>query len=510
MAYSAALETMLSLSPDERRDVIKSMPEPARVRLLYEPEFWARPEQLWRPTDGIIHDYFLAGRGFGKTQVGAWATSYVAKHAEICGGRTQRSANDRDYGVGGWIGIAGRTANEVNETMLYGPSGLITCSPPWFMPRHMPSRKILIWPNGVVARLMSADVPDSFRGPNFAFLWTDEMAAWAKLKRALHTMRLSHRHGRRQLAVHTTTPVGYEAFLREIFAYDKDGNIKPAVLGKPSLQGLRLRPRVRVTTGSTYDNLEHLGADFLEDTVRKYEGTLEGDQELGGQILFDRPGAPWKRWWIHRCLPDDVPDLIAIVVAVDPTTSDGEQTSAGETCECGIVVLGLGSNGLIYVLEDASEAMSTKAWASRVAHVAERWGTKEIVAEDNQGGELVESAILTAAPRAGLHVRRVHATRDKFERAGLVAHLWEHGRVVHVESPTGGRRFVRLEHQMCTADPNKPAHAQLLDRMDALVWGMLALVGDGTDRARLSALSRPDAWRRIAEAMAKRFGGRIR
>src|SRR5690606_24250371 len=106
---------------------------------------------------------------------------HVAGHAELCGGRAKRNASDRHHGEGGWIGIAGRTANDVNETMLYGPSGLMTISPPWFRPRHIASRKILVWPNGVRARLMSGDTPESFRGPNFGFLWCDELAYWKKL-----------------------------------------------------------------------------------------------------------------------------------------------------------------------------------------------------------------------------------------------------------------------------------------------------------------------------------------
>src|SRR5690606_7628003 len=156
---------LLDLAPEQRAEVIGSLPTRAKSALLYDWRgFWARPEQLWEP--GPWGEIILGGRGAGKNMAGAQNIRHVAGHAELCGGRAKRNASDRHHGEGGWIGIAGRTANDVNETMLYGPSGLMTISPPWFRPRHIASRKILVWPNGVRARLMSGDTPESFRGPN--------------------------------------------------------------------------------------------------------------------------------------------------------------------------------------------------------------------------------------------------------------------------------------------------------------------------------------------------------
>lgn len=504
-AQSHALRLLLDSDPDEVNKAIKALPPRQRVRLLYDWGFWGRSDQVWRPGPEI-HTFYLAGRGWGKTRVGAEAVRYVAEHPELAGGRARRGAWDRDHGQGAIIGIAGRTANDVNETMLYGPSGLMSICPPWARPRHYSSRKILVWPNGTVARLMSGDVPDSFRGPNFGFVWTDELAHWAKLAKSLRTLKLALRHGERPRAVHTTTPLGVAELLAMLFAIGEDGMPRPAREGEASLQGFALKKRVRVVVGSTYDNAANLADDFIAETVGEYEGTDEGEQELHGVIMLGRKGAPWRREWIKRCEPDDVPDLVAIFVAVDPTVSEGEIVEDDKPCECGIVVGGLADDGRLFVLEDASGVMSTRTWGAKVVQLVRKWDADAAVVEDNQGGELVETAIAIASPKSRVRVRRVHATKSKYKRAGLVAPLWEAGKVFHVGNPRGDDRnpggFIRLEHQMCNFDPNKPEKSQRSDRMDAVVWLALAAAGDGTDRRRLRKFSNPEAWDRIRTALA--------
>lgn len=504
-AKHPAMQALLDATPEQRRKAIKGMPPRDRVRLLYDWTFWARRSQLWRPGPEM-HTFYLAGRGWGKTATGGGAVQYVAEHPELAGGRKKQGRWDRDHGNGAVIGIAGRTANDVNETMLYGPSGLITRSPPWFRPRHFASRKLLVWPNGCVARLMSGDVPDSFRGPNFGFVWTDELAHWAKLKRSLSMLKLTLRHGKNPRAVHTTTPIGVEPLVEMLFALDDARLPRPARPGEPELQGFAIKDRVRIVKGSTYDNAANLASDFLSETVAEYEGTEEGDQELHGIILFGARGAPWRRDWIERCEPDDVPELALVVVGVDPTVSDGEINDNDEPCECGIVCVGVGVDGMVYVLEDASGVMSTREWGAKAIEVAERHGADFLAVEENNGGELVETALRYVSPRRRrIRIHRVRATKDKFKRAGLVAPMWEARRVRHVGSP---RRFVKVEHQMCNFDPRKGPRGQLSDRMDALVWAMLAAVGDGTDRRRLRALSDPAAWRKIAAELRARSRGR--
>ena len=204
---------------------------------------------------------------------------------------------------------------------------------------------------------------------------------------------------------------------------------------------------------------------------------------------------------------DDLPEMVFVGIGIDPTVSDGERTKDDEPCECGIVAVGLGEDGMLYVLEDASGVMTTAAWSKRAHAVAERWDADAFFVEDNNGGELVERNLRDLAPRKrGLaRVRRVKATKSKYERAGLVSHWWELGRTRHVGNP---RRFVRLEHQQCHFDPLKPKSPS--DRMDALVWACLGVGGDGSDRRRLRALSDPEAWSRIASKLRSDRNRRLR
>lgn len=494
--YHPALRRLLSLTPQERRRAIKSLSPRDRLRLVHDWKFWGRAEQQWEPGNAI-HTFYLSGRGWGKTRTGAEIVRKVASRPWLCGGRRPRNAYDRDYGVGGWIGIAGRTANDVNETMLFGESGLMNIGPPEERPRYIGSRKRLVWPNGVVARLMSGDTPDSFRGPNFGFLWTDELCYWRKLSKCLSVMRMTHRHGRNPRAVHTTTPLGIPELIGMLFQLDETGQPLQAMDGDRSLQGLKLRDRVDVIVGSTYDNAANLASDYMEETVGEYAGTEEGAQEIEGMILFDVAGAPWKREWIQRCEEDDVPELVSIVIGVDPTVSDGEKTASDEACECGIVVVGVCEKGDLYLLEDLSGVMSTSTWGNVVAQAYKRWDADLVCVEDNNGGELVETVIRMGRNR--VKIQRCRAGRNKYTRAGLVSPVWEHRRAYHVGHP---RRWVRLEHQQCTFDPKKNERAQLSDRMDALVWAVLGALGDGTDRSRIRGLSNAAAWNKIRQRLS--------
>ena len=484
---------LLALEPSDRRAVVKSMPPQARLRLVHDWRFWGRPDQVWRPGPELFTVY-LAGRGWGKTRVGAEAVRHVADNPELCGGRRKKGPGDTKHGTGGQIGIAGRTANDVNETMLYGPSGLMSISPPWNRPRHYPSKKLLLWPNGVIARLFSGDVPDSFRGPNIGFLWADELAHWSRIAKSWKTAKLALRHGDKPRVVVTTTPIGIQTLIELIYRC-KDG------IPIPVGDGYKPHPSTRIVHGSTYDNVANLAPDFLTEIVSEYEGTEEGDQELHGVVLLGVRGAPWSREWFRRCELDEVPEFVRVIVAVDPTVSEGAETSEGDPCECGIVVVGLGVDGRLYLLEDASGVMSPKAWGSKVVQCADAWSADRIVAEENQGGELVRMTIAAANPRKRYRIQLVRATRDKFTRFALAAPLWQHERAVHVGSP---RRYVRIEHQMVTANPNRPIAGQQLDRVDAVTWGALALLGDGTDRKRLSMLGNVAAARKIAAAVRGR------
>lgn len=501
---SEALEALLELPEADRKAVIKQLPRDAQKRLYYHWPFWARADQVWTPGPER-HTVVLAGRGWGKTRYGAEACRHVAEHAELCGGRKKEDHRDANHGQGGVIGIAGRTANDVNETILHGPSGLITISPPWFMPHHEPSKKRLTWPNGVIARLFSGDVPNSFRGPNIGFLWADELAHWAKIKEAWAMAMLTLRLGLHTRSIVTTTPIGVETLIDLIFAKDDEGNM---IRDPDGLQGFKVKPTVRALTGSTLDNIANLDSGFIEDHVAGLAGTRLGAQEIEGEILMGSPGAPWQANEMRRCSREDVPDLDEIVVAVDPAMTKKVKKDADEMPETGIVAVGVHyASGSIYVLEDASGNYSGTEWANVAAAVYHRWRCDRMIVEDNQGGELVELNVRNVLTDEADHIEieRVRATRSKYARAGMVNGIWQQGRAYHVGD---SRQWRRLEFQMTHYDPRKGDRGNQSDRMDGLVWAVLGLLGTDGDRTPLKSLGSEQLWAEVARKLAGKSGNR--
>ena len=485
------LRGMMRLSPEGRTAFLESLPPAMCRRLRYTWELWARPEQLWRP-GSETYTVALAGRGWGKGAMGSHAVSYVSKRPELCGGV---------------IGIAGRTTNEVNRTMVHGDSGVMACYPPGRGPRHFKSDKILEWKNGVIARLFSGEEPESFRGPNIGFLWADEFAHWTYVEEAWKTAQYVLRIGEHARALFTTTPIGVSTLEKIVWEWDDDADA-PIVADDETpvdriLQGYVINGSTRIISGDTYENAANLSPNFLSEIVSKNEGTALADQEIRGQILRGVPDACWRVHWIRReeDLPDDVEH---VVVAVDPSGSADPKRA--KSAEVGIVVLALSVHGVIYVIEDCSGRMDPEAWGRRVWEAVDRWGADAIAAEDNFGGDMVRIALKAARPRASTKalIQLVHATRDKQKRAGLTTPLYQAGRVRHCGSP---RNFVHLERQMTSWDPTRPKGSQPSpDRMDALVWGILYLVGGGSDRHQLRALNQKDTWAKIAAELKRRAG----
>lgn len=504
---------MLALPPARRRAALRALPPEARAEVPYRWELWGRQDQIWRP-DANLWTAALAGRGWGKTRYGVEAVKYVAAHPELCGGRAPRGPNDRTCGEGGIIGIGGRTSADVRETLLYGPSGLITNSPPSFRPEHHRGDSRLVWPNGVIARLFSGDEPRTFLGANLGFLLLDELSHWSGLAEAIPMFELTLRHGEHPRGIVTTTPTGDPEFLKFLFAFDDSET--PITDEHGELVPL---PNIRVIYGSTYDNAANLPPDMLTKTVRRYEGTELGDQELRGRILLGVRAAMWKHAWFRRLetIPESDP-IVRTAIVIDPAVSEG-----AESAETGIVVASVGRSGLLYMVDDASGHYSETEWTDLAAALAFQHDADWIVAEDNNGGDLVEGALRRAQERMAARssksdpmasrlrtalrqakIRRVHATVGKTERARLVVGRWEYGQVVHVGNP---RTWVRLEHQLTTFNPEKPRKKQRADRMDAAVWSALTLLGDGTDRKPLTGASHAQAWARIAEEIRRRAAG---
>jgi len=392
--------------------------------------FWARPGQLPPGTLGAesqrsnwIHWVPLAGRGWGKTRVGA---ETVRIWGEV---PTEK------------IHLVGPTTAAVRSVMIDGPSGLMSCYPPYRRPDYEPSKHRVIFPSGAIAETFSADEPERLRGPQCSKYWADEPCAWRFLQEAWDNLMFGFRLGSDPRGVCTTTPKPFK-WLRDIIA----------------------DPNTVTTRHSTKENRANLAKAFFESIIRKYEGTRLGRQEIEAEILEDIPGALWTRQLIEAGRVKEYPQpLSRVVVAVDPAVSSGEESS-----ETGIVIVGLSFAGHVYVLADLTLRGTPLEWA-RVAVAAMRnFRADLIVGEVNNGGDLVEANVRTINPNVPF--RKVRASRGKLVRAEPVANLYEQGRVHHFGA------LEQLEDQMCSYVPAGDMASP--DRMDAMVWGITELLID--------------------------------
>lgn len=413
MRVSSSYAELVSSLPDaERRELLASLSEAEAEQILYDWRFWARPSQV-APEGDWRTWLVLAGRGFGKTRCGAeWV------RAEVERGQRKRLA------------LIGPTAADVRDVMVEGESGILATARPGLRPVYEPSKRRLTWPNGAIATTYSADEPDRLRGPQHDGAWADELAAW-RYPAAWDMLQFGLRLGGDPRAVVTTTP-------------------RPT----PLIRQLADDATVSVTRGSTLENAANLAPQFLEQIVARYEGTRLGRQELYAEILTDTPGALWS-----LALLEDrraAPDLARVVVAIDPAV-----TSTDESDETGIIVAGLGVDGRGYVLADRSCKLSPVGWAQRALAAYAEFGADTIVAEVNNGGDLV-TTVLRTLDRV-VPIKTVHATRGKQVRAQPIAALYEQGRVSHCGV------FAQLEDQLTTWSPEDGTSP---DRLDALVWAL--------------------------------------
>ena len=301
----------------------------------------------------------------------------------------------------------------------------------------------LRWPSGAIAMGFSAEDPDSLRGYEFDTAWCDELAVW-RYPDAYDQLQFGVRVGQSRQIV-TTTP-------------------RPTAL----IRMLLADPATALTRGRTRDNEVNLAPAAFAHLFTRYAGTRLGRQELDAEVLDDVPGALWTRAELDAHRVRTAPELRRIVVAIDPAVS-----SAPDADETGLVAVGVGSDGHGYVLADMSGRLSPDAWARRAIATYRTWAADRIVAEVNQGGELVEATLRTVDPM--VPYRAVRASRGRRTRAEPVAALYEQGRVHHVGW------FPELEDQLCAALPDGGVGPD--DRLDALVWGLTALdlAGSGWD-----------------------------
>jgi phage terminase large subunit-like protein len=346
--------TVAGLPPNLRAAFVAQLTELEAAHLMHDWRFWARREQL-PPPDAWETWLVLAGRGFGKTRTGAeWVRT------EVASGRRRR------------IALVGPTLRDVKKTMVEGEAGIIGISPPWFRPLFVKSELRLVWPNGAIADLYSAERPDRLRGPSHDGAWADELAAWKHLEETWDNLELTLRGGTDPRRVVTTTP-------------------KP----RQGLKRLIADPTTIVTRGSTSANADNLARGFIARLERRYAGTRLGRQELEAELLEEAEGALWSLKHLDSLRVALPPELRRVVVSIDPAVS----TSA-RSAETGIVVAGLGSDGLGYVLKDLSGRWKPEEWASRAIAAFRAHRADRILGETNNGGDLVEK-LVDIDPRAG-------------------------------------------------------------------------------------------------------------
>lgn len=416
------VEVLASYPPEKREELLGAMSEEEQFAMLYSWECWRRPKQATPPGDWRVW-VILAGRGFGKTRTGA---EFV---------REQVEANRA-----GHIALVGATASDVRDTMIEGESGLLSIFPPNQRPRYEPSKRRVTFSNGAIAVAFSADEPDRLRGPNHDLAWADELAAW-RYPDAWDQLMLGLRIGDLPRSVVTTTPRPVPV-LRRLLKSD-DGTVV-------------------ITRGSTYENSNNLAGAFLTEMKRRYEGTRLGRQELLAELLEDVEGALWNRDVFDLDRVNKAPDLVRIVVAIDPAVTSHETSN-----ETGIIVAGVGIDGHGYVLDDYSVRGTPTEWASAAIKAFKYYNADRIVVEANQGGDMVTHTLRTVDKNVPL--RAVHASRGKRTRAEPVAALYEQHRIHHVGL------LSTLEDQMASWVPDESPSP---DRLDALVWAFTDLMID--------------------------------
>lgn len=357
----------------------------------------------------------LAGRGFGKTRTGAETVRQWIKNSPM-------------------VNLVGATADDARDIMIEGESGILAICPKDERPLYVASKRRLEWPNGAVSLIFTADEPERLRGKQHMKVWADELASW-RYEEAWSQTMFGLRLGNTPQAIVTTTP-------------------RPTKLIKELVGD----SRNIVTVGTTYENKANLAQGFFDYVIKKYEGTTLGKQELLAQILSDNPAALWKRTDIDKARVIQAPEFERVIVGVDPSA-----TSGGD--EAGIITVGKQGDDY-YTLADDSIQGSPQTWAKAAVTAYHRHKANAIVAEDNNGGEMVEAVIRQVDPN--VPIIRVHASRGKATRAEPVAAISEQGRDHHVGN------FTALEDELCLWMPGEASP----NRLDAKVWAITEMMGN--------------------------------
>lgn len=439
-------ERLAALPKEERLRFLAKLDDQQLLDFAYDWPSWARPEQLPPPGDWN-HWGIVWGRGAGKTRS---AAEFIKSEVET--------------GQHEFCALVGRSAGDVRKTMIEGESGLLAVSHPDFYPSYEPSKKKVTWPNGTVGLLFNATEPEELRGPQSSLYWADEVATWKRSTETWDNLMFGFRLGTRPRGVFTTTPKPVK-LIRELMSTESP------------YPGLVLAER-----SSTYDNIANLAATFISTVLKKYEGTRKARQEILGELLLDVPGALWTLALIEderKMRMPELGELSRIVVSIDPAVSSGEDSN-----ETGIIVVARDRRATphFWVFRDLSGRWPAIEWARKAVRAFHDARADRIVAEVNNGGDLVEAQIRIVDKN--VPYKAVHASRGKYIRAEPVAALYEQKRVHHVGP------FHELEDQMITFVPDDERDDDdSPDRVDALVWGLTELSEDIAEQPPLPGSS---------------------
>lgn len=422
-APQSEAERVAQLSDEDFVKWLKEKKPETLWQLEYDWPFWARTDQY--PPSGDWRTWFvMAGRGFGKTRM---AAEYVRSCAEADGSLR--------------IALVAATLHEARSIMIEGESGLLAIAPDEMRPTWEPSLKRLVWPSGAIANVFAASEPEALRGPEHHLAWADEVAKWERGVDAWDNLMMTMRLGEDPRIVATTTP-------RAV----------------PLVRRLLKEDGVAITRGAMEANRANLPTSYRQAMAETYGNARLGRQELLGEFLEDSEDALWTRDLIERCRVKGAPEMRRIVIGVDPPASAGGDA-------CGIIAVGKGADGKAYVLADHSvKGRSPEGWARAVSAAAIAWGADRVVAEANNGGDMVVSTLQAAD--VNMPVKKVSASRGKVARAEPVAALYEAGKAFHVGA------FPDLEDELCglISGGGYEGPGRSPDRADALVWAMSELM----------------------------------
>jgi len=413
----AALDNWREWDPDNKAELLR--------RLRHDWKLWARDDQLPPTNDEWLVWMLMAGRGSGKTRAGAeYAREKAESHPK-------------------WrVGVIAPTHGDCRDICFEGESGLMEIIPPGNIEHYNRSNLELILRNGSRFKGYSAEKPDRLRGPQHHLLWCEEIASW-QFPETYDQAQFGLRLGERPRTIITTTP-------------------RPTQFIKDFVERSEEEPNyVVISRASTFDNAENLPQSQLDELRRRYADTYLGQQELYGALIDDIEGALWKRAVLDetRITLAQQPQMSRVVIGVDPAVTSNEKSD-----ETGIIVLGKGVDGQGYVLGDYSLRGTPDQWARKVVEAYHAHRCDRVVAEVNNGGEMVKYTLRTI--ESSLPVKTVTATRGKAVRAEPISAMYEQRKVHHVGI------FGALEDQMCSWIPGETVGRRVKspDRVDALVW----------------------------------------